>query len=190
MKGVNYISIGYNFLKLSSNSIDELIEQGNKTSIYLDGDTSDSEANLVFEEKTKWNSLNIGIPILFTFFHGIELILKGLIIHCGGQLNNKTHKLSELLIKLKNCPNCPSTSLINHFETILNNNGLEDFFEANNKNVDSFYILFKYPEMNNGESISFQKVREKNTSGIVKFDMIRILAMETKGKIEKWKTSA
>jgi hypothetical protein len=49
-------------------------KQGNKTMIFMDGDLSEEDSDLEFNEGTKWNDLNIGIPILFNFFHGIELI--------------------------------------------------------------------------------------------------------------------
>ncbi|WP_274475610.1 HEPN domain-containing protein [Mangrovimonas aestuarii] len=189
MKGTNFTSIGFNFLQLSINAIEEMNKQGNATSIFMDGNLSDEDAELEFAERTKWNDLNIGIPILFNFFHGIELILKGLIIHCGGELVGKNHKLTNLLENLKNTPNAPSDSLIEHFKNVLHNNELSDFFTLNNKTVDSFYILFKYPEEKNGESIKFYQIRGKQKEGLIRFNQIKLLAKNTKNEIIKWKTS-
>ena len=67
MKGSSYISIGYNFLQLATNSIDELMAQGNRSLIMTSGNKSDEEAWREYEEKTKWNDQNVAIPILFNF---------------------------------------------------------------------------------------------------------------------------
>lgn len=101
MKGTNYTSIGYNFLQLTINSIEELEKQGNKRAVAMGGELSEEEFWFEFEKRTKWNDQNIAIPVLFNFFHGVELMLKGLIFFCGGELANKTHKLSHLLNSLK-----------------------------------------------------------------------------------------
>ena len=190
MNGTNFITIGYNFLRLSINSIEEMNKQGNKTMIFMNGDLSDEDSDLEFNERTKWNDQNIGIPILFNFFHGIELILKGLIIHCGGELGSNNHKLTDLLEKLKNMPNAPSEQLLDHFKNVLMKNGLDDFFQENNKTVDSFYILFKYPEHNNGKSIKYFQIRGKQEQGLIRFNTIKSLAENTKTELIKWKTSA
>jgi HEPN domain-containing protein len=190
MDGTNFITIGYNFLRLSINSIEEMNKQGNKTMIFMNGDLSDEDSDLEFNDRTKWNDQNIGIPVLFNFFHGIELILKGLIIHCGGELADNKHKLTTLLEKLKNTPNAPSESLLDHFKNVLMKNGLDAFFQENNKTVDSFYILFKYPEHNNGKSIKFYPLRGKQEQGLIRFNTIKSLAENTKAEIIKWKTSA
>jgi|TARA_B110000967_G_C18634013_1_gene435112 HEPN domain-containing protein len=191
MNGTNFITIGYNFLRLSINSIEEMNKQGNNTEIFMDGNLSEEDSDLEFNERTKWNDQNIGIPILFNFFHGIELILKGLIINCDGKLEGKgTHELTRLLEKLEKTPNAPSEQLLYHFKDVLKKNGLDNFFQENNETIDSFYILFKYPEQNNGKSIKFHQIRGKEKQGLIRFNTIKLLAEKTKTEIIKWKNSA
>jgi hypothetical protein len=69
-------------------------------------------------------------------------------------------------------------------------NGLDDFFQENNKTVDSFYILFKYPEHNNGKSIKYFQIRGKQEQGLIRFNTIKSLAENTKTELIKWKTGA
>jgi hypothetical protein len=191
MNGSNYIGVGYNFLKLSINSIDEMIKQGNKRLIISSADQSNDDEWKEYDEQTKWNDQNIGIPILFNFFHGTELILKGLILQCGGIIEQKTrHKLSDLLKNLKNCPNPPNDKLVNHLQKIINGIGLEDFFEINSSSVDSFYELFKYPKLNNGKDVEFWMIRGTEEIGLERFKYISDLASSIKLEIIEWKNLA
>jgi HEPN domain-containing protein len=188
MKGSNYITIGYNFLQLTINSINELVNQGNRSLVITSGNKTDEEAWKEYEVKTKWNDQNIAIPVLFNFFHGTELVLKGLILHCGGVVK-RTHRLTVHLESLRQCPNPPNESLLNHLQKIISDNGLEDFFKTNNSSVDSFYELFRYPEMNNGREVEFWMLRGEEEIGIKRFEEIRLLASSLKPKIKEWKTS-
>ena len=80
MNGASYINLGYNFLQVVVNSIEEMEKQSNANVIFSYSYDSDEQGWLDYEKKTRWNDNNIGIPILFNFFHGVELVLKGLII--------------------------------------------------------------------------------------------------------------
>jgi hypothetical protein len=188
MKGTNYITLGYNFLKLSINAIDEMEKQGNKTIIFSDGEKSENETNREFEQKTKWNDLNVGIPVLFNFFHGVELMLKGLILHCDGELNSKTHKLTELLRELRQTANHP-VGLAELFNEILTNNGFEKFFAQNGKDIDSFYELFKYPVLRTGADLDFRFVRGNEQKGLERFLKIRELSISIRTELVVWKSS-
>lgn len=92
MEGTNYITIRYNFLQIAINAIGEIKKQGNKTTLLLKDGLISDEAWSKYDELTKWNDTNIVIPVLFNFFHGSELILKGLILCCGGELERSNHK--------------------------------------------------------------------------------------------------
>jgi HEPN domain-containing protein len=188
MKGSNYITIGYNFLQLTINFIDELVSQGNRSLVMTSGNKSADEDWKEYEVKTRWNDQNVAIPVLFNFFHGTELVLKGLILNCGGAVK-KTHRLTIHLESLRQCPNPPSESLLNHLQKIISDNGLEDFFKTNNSSVDSFYELFRYPEMNNGRKLEFWMLKGKEEIGVKRFEEIRLLASSIKPKIKEWKTS-
>jgi len=89
MNSSAFIGLGYNFLQLTINSIEELENQGNKNLLFLDGNLSEDESWLKYDQQTKWNDNNIAIPVLFNFYHGIELVLKGLILKSGKSWNPK-----------------------------------------------------------------------------------------------------
>jgi len=188
MDGSSYISVGYNFLQISINSIEQMIIQGNKTLVISNLEEIRNDGWAEYHEKTKWNDQNIGIPVLFNFFHGFELILKGLIVVSGGDLVNNSHRLDGLLKKLKSCSKPPHKNILDHFEKILTNNGLESFFKINNTNVNSFYELFKYPEFKNGQSIDFSSIKGLEKVGAEKYQNIKELAEGIKNEIIKWKT--
>lgn len=190
MDGTNYITIGYNFIQLVINSIGEMKKQGNKSTLITKGDLTETDFWAEYNEITKWNDNNIAIPLLFNFFHGSELILKGLIINCGGKLERNDHKLSNLLAKLKNCPSPPEKNVLEHFEKIIENNGFEDFFKENNTSIDSFYEIFKYPVFKGGNEIKFWMLRGGENVGLEKFHTIGDLASGIKAEIVKWKTSS
>ena len=163
-------------------------KQGNKDLIFSNGNLSDEESRKNYEKQTRWNDHSIAIPVLFNFFHGTELILKGLVIQCGGGLEkNSGHRLSNLIKLVKECPSPPSKNLIKHFTNILFENGFEDFFQSNNCDVDSFYELFKYPTFKDGTPIKYWNLMGKGEIGLEKFEIIRNLASGTKEEIINWK---
>lgn len=188
MNSSAFIGLGYNFLQLTINSIEELEKQGNKNHLFLDGNLSEHESWLKYDQLTKWNDNNIAIPVLFNFYHGIELVLKGLILKCGGEIQ-KRHKLSLLLENLKKSPNPPNLELLNHFEQILSYD-LNSFFSSNNKTADDFFELLKYPQLKKGEEVIFKDIRGLGTTGIQTFVEIKKLSKGVKENIKYWhKTS-
>ena len=70
---------------------------GNKKlvmSLY-DPNQTDEESHESYYQKTKWNDFNIGVPILFNFYHGLELCMKGLLQEINKLPTNKTHGLTD-----------------------------------------------------------------------------------------------
>jgi hypothetical protein len=78
MDKYNFLPMAHSFFNLVRNSIDEMVRQGNKFSITVDYDESlnEVEQDEAFNEKIKWNDNHIGIPLLFNYYHGIELFIK------------------------------------------------------------------------------------------------------------------
>ena len=184
MKGSDFIGLGYNFLQLTINSIEEMEKQGNKSLLFFHANISDDEMKSQYDVKSKWNDNNIAIPVLFNFYHGIELVLKGLILKCGGEIQKK-HTLINCLENLRNTSNPPSNDLINHFNMILKFD-LNNFFKSNNKSVDSFYESFKYPKYKNGKSIIFKDIRGLDSEGLELFIKIKDFAVQVKIEIMEW----
>lgn len=184
MKGSDFIGLGYNFLQLTINSIEEMEKQGNKSLLFFPASISYDEIKTQYDEKTKWTDNNIAIPVLFNFYHGVELVLKGLILRCGGEIV-KTHNLTNITLKLKSSPNPPNIRLLNFFDNILQFD-LNKFFNTNKRTVDSFYESFRYPQFNNGDDVVFKDIRGLDSSGLELFLNIKDLAVQVKIEIMEW----
>ena len=74
-KAISFLTLSFQFFSLVQNSLKETISQGNAWIL-----TSDSELDFEeYAEETKWSDHQIIIPLLFNFYHGLELFLKGLL---------------------------------------------------------------------------------------------------------------
>lgn len=181
----NYIGLSYQFLNLSREAIKEMELQGNRTTIITASDDDKDDWDK-YEQLTRWNDFNIGVPILFNFYHGIELMLKGLILECGQNLEHRNHKLSQLLVKLKNADSPPSNGIIEIFEKYVNHGPFIEFFKSNDSNVDNFYQLLKYPESMKNEQFRFFEIRGTEKKGLARFKEIRQDIQNLRDEIIKW----
>ena len=92
--------------------------------------------------------MSISIPVLFNFYHGIELILKGYIIFSNNE-DRTTHGISNLLEYISE-----QIGKDNEFIILLDKyinpkeNIISDFLTKNNINIDNWYQALKYPESN------------------------------------------
>ena len=64
------------YLKLVEAVADQMVCQGNQYVIIGDIPISPED----YEEQTKWSDHNISLPLLYNFYHGIELLLKGFVL--------------------------------------------------------------------------------------------------------------
>jgi hypothetical protein len=67
---LHFLTLASKYLILVQNILNESIKIGNKHFV-TDGD---------YSENTRWSDFNIFIPTLFNFYHGLELLMKGLIL--------------------------------------------------------------------------------------------------------------
>jgi hypothetical protein len=106
------------------------------------------------DRRTRRSDTNIGAPLLFNFYHALELTIKG---HALGQGQSKItgHKLSALLSKLQSNPDIdpliaelrkwippPATSPIGKFLTV------------NTITIDDWYQALKYSSLTTGTPIN------------------------------------
>ncbi|QXP59712.1 hypothetical protein [Olleya sp. HaHaR_3_96] len=191
MRRANYLGLSYQFWTLTKESINEMKKQGNKSLIMspYDPDETDEEFRKKYYQKTKWNDFNIGVPVLFNFYHGLELCMKGLLQEIEQfPLKKKNHGLTsyyELIIKnrTKFTP-----ELINSLDKVLNSeNSFSDFFNSNNSNVDNYYQLLRYPESYKGEHIFHHvEIRGKERIGLDNFESIKNSCEEIENYIIEW----
>jgi len=151
IKGINmnlpkaYLRIGLQYFHLVKNCIDETIKVENNWVI-----VTDNEHNIDWEQydiDTKWSDFNIVIPIIFDYYHGIEVVMKGFLLANNPCISNTKHKLSGLLsefIKLY-----PNNLLGNIFQRYIEKSKmpelLNDFCSSSQIDIDEYYQALKYP---------------------------------------------
>ena len=101
-----------------------------------------------YDTKTKWNDANMGIPLLFDFYHGIELMLKGFALLSPENSSKLDHGITQLYRNFKGYyPN--QIKLIDLFSKYLDKSQmpdlLQDFLKHNRLSVDRFYESLRYP---------------------------------------------
>lgn len=182
-----FISLAYNYWQLVRNSIEEMELQGNKnliTSVYKE-ETADNW--MFYEEKTKWNDQNIGIPILFNFYHGLELFMKGLL-----ELKNinfdTNHNLHQLYQVIKDNEQVFDKKIVNRLKKkIFDFEELKDFFNDNKINVSKFYDCFKYPVSNSNINYYYGSVRGKTESTLKIYKKIHMATIDFWNIMVMWR---
>jgi hypothetical protein len=190
MRRANYLGLAYQFWTLTKESINEMEKQGNKKLIMslYDPNETDEQSHNNYYQATRWNDFNIGVPILFNFYHGLELCMKGLLIEIGKLPEDKTHNLNGYFKIITENEAQFIPEIHNSIEKVLNtNNPFFDFFKSNNSNVDKYYQLLKYPESSNGKkSYLHGEVRGKEEIGLKNFKSLKDSCIEIEDSIIKW----
>lgn len=153
-----YFDLSNSFFQLVENFAEEIILRRSPKVLVSKPINDEKAQKAAYKEHIKWHNTTIIIPILFNFFHALELSLKALLLlnESGRELlNNKGHKLSILLNDFKK--HYPSEEIlfqlfnryVNPYPT--DNPILHDFFTKNDvKNADGFYQILRYPfDINN-----------------------------------------
>lgn len=172
-RAISYWTMGQRFLKMANVTSQQLTESGNPWVVTSDKEISSEE----YEQETKWADHNIGIPILFNFYHGIELMLKGFLLFFEDEGNLRTHKFTNLISRLKlYLP--PDDHFIEKVEIYTNNSNsiIKTFLSENNISIDGWYESLKYPERSVNEE--FTHLPLIYNSGRV-LDFWRILANDS-----------
>ena len=173
---VRYFDFSDNFFDLVEAVLNESIIHGNQTFGVF---SSDADLEKEYRELTKWSDNRIMIPILFNFFHAIELYLKAAIYLIEIPKGKATHKLSRYFEKFENhYPN--KTKLIDTINYYIYPKKecdiLFSFYELNRiENSSEFYEVFKYPyNVKFHQPFNFKDLRNTEESGIAFFKKILI----------------
>ncbi|WP_148232104.1 hypothetical protein [Maribacter sp. HTCC2170] len=184
--------MAYQFWNLTREAIVEMKKLENKTMVFsnYDPNQTEDESRLTYKDKTKWNDFNVGVPILFNFYHGLELFMKGLLQEVGKLTpTQKNHKITEILSRIKENESLFTSEIIDLLEYYIGtNNPFHLFFEANEGNVDDFYIFLRYPESRNSENdYTFKEICGNEKPGLKRFVQIRKGCNDLKCSIINWK---
>lgn len=144
---LGYWNIAVNFLRLVEGSCALLVDSGNQSMVFSDGPMEPEE----YAAATKWSDHSIGLPVLFNFFHGAELLLKGFLVAAGR--NVKGHRLTKLLNDFEQSEGDTElgrslAAVIRHIDS---SSPLGLFLTTNNIGIDEWYEALKYPESMEGK---------------------------------------
>jgi hypothetical protein len=141
---LSFLTLALNYLKLASNALEETVSQGNIHMLTYD----DYITEELYNEKTRWSDFRIIEPTLFNFYHGLELIMKGLLLLVSVASVESIHGLNGFLEKTKLRNEIPTTIkevLEKHISPGAINSFLSDFLNENNLSVDQLYDALRYP---------------------------------------------
>ena len=146
---LSFFTLSLKYLRFVQAVLKETIKQGNTHLVISNDILTDGE----YEEKTNWSDFNVLIPILFDFYQGLELSLKGLLFLIKTDDDLRQYEPDHNLIKL--------FDLINQSEKINNitklifekylipekmpQGFLVDFLKTNNLNINQLYESLRYP---------------------------------------------
>jgi len=142
-KSLEFYRIGHQFLNSAKLLLEELIKSDNKNVIISDVEITERD----FEQATKYSDFNIMIPILFNYYHGLELIIKGA-LEQKGKLSKDRHNIDILVEKLKEEYKDDSNFTKCVTEKIDNSIIIISKFESDNKKINGFsiYEALRYPD--------------------------------------------
>lgn len=162
-----YLTIGIQYLHLVESVSQKIIESGNPLIVIKDKRVTVDE----YLEGVRWSDHNLIIPVLFNFYHGIELLLKSFIILGGENITNK-HKLSELVLLFdKMFPRSSFGKFASKYVAMKSlPKLLKEFCETSGITVDDYYQSLKYPESTKGAKFNHVPLKYKSAKGVVFFE--------------------
>lgn len=150
-KALAFWTVGIQYLHVVEAIGKECISQGNNITVVSDRELTDGEIS----EQTIWSDHNLVIPLLFDFYHGVEVILKGFLVYGDKLSGKKNHKIKNLLNRFETkFPRHKITQLLAPYiddEKLLE--PIKTFCGDSSVSVDEFYQALKYPESFDGEKI-------------------------------------
>ena len=169
---LHFLKLSHNYLSLVRNALEEAIKQGNVFVVIKNHKISEKELT----EETKWSDFNIIVPILYNFYHGLELLMKGSLILIKDYNFKKTHDIKKLLNDF--CTNYKKDieiiKILNKYADInLMPKILSKFLKENKINVNEFYIFLRYPlDVRNKKRFSYYRLHGNEEEGLNLFKEI------------------
>jgi hypothetical protein len=128
--------------------------------------------NSELKDAYKWHDFTIITPLLFNFYHGLELTLKGLLTIKEFKFKH-THDLSYLFLNFTK--EFPENTFAIKIEKYIDTDSLpallSEFCKSNKVDIDTYCQSFKYPVSSNGKQIYDQfPLKYKGEEGIPFFE--------------------
>jgi hypothetical protein len=149
MTPLSALTMAEKYLRTARELSSMIVRSGNRSSLSSSRKLSPAEV----DRRTRRSDTNLGPPLLFNFYHGIELCLKG---HALGQKlkTSKTHNISSLLSALQaTSHNCALLKELNSWIPPPASSTIGKFLTNNSITIDDWYQALKYPSFTNGQQI-------------------------------------
>ena len=154
-KSLKFYKVGHQFLNSAIILLENLVQSKNKKFVISEYEITEDE----YKENTKYSDFNIIIPVLFNYYHGLELIIKGALEQVG-KLGRDRHDIISLSNRLKEeykedekFANCIIEKIDNPIINISK-------FKEDNENIDAFslYEALRYPDNPKGQLINYNSL--------------------------------
>lgn len=115
-----------------------------------------------YNNRTKCSDFNIFVPALFFFFHGTELLIKGLLTYKNINFEKK-HYIDELINQLSSATEIDLeliSTLNKYFRKKPKSKIISSFIKNKEKSfLRNLHVSIRYPEEKNGMSVNFDNLR-------------------------------
>lgn len=126
-----------------------------------------------YMDQTRWSDHALVIPLLFDFYHGIEVLLKGFLVAKRMPVK-KSHRLSALLSDFNS--SFPSNGLDPLLAPYLDNSQLRqplaEFCAESSITIDDYYQALKYPEGTSGKAFKHTPLKHRGRAGVTFFESL------------------
>lgn len=158
-------TLAQTFLASAKFQAKRIAEEGNKNVVISEKPLPEDEYDAI----TEANDRNLAVPTIYSFYHGIELLLKGALSSVGA-LGKKNHDLGVLFENFKNSFS-NQTELIQTLDSVLSpnamspNNPVKNFCDTNEITPAQFYEALRYPESRGGVAFGHGALKYNEEEG-------------------------
>ena len=167
--GLSFLTLSIKYLHLVENVLNENVKRSNSHMMFRDKEITAEE----YEEMTKWSDFNISNPVLFNFYHGLELLLKGFLLLRNDYVVKSNHHIEKLFEEFKE-KHSKEQKIILILEKYLKIDLMPEFLAnclKNNKiQIDNLYEFLRYPTDKNAQNVyDYIDLKYKEENGLYFF---------------------
>ena len=166
-EALGYWTIGIQYLHLVEAVISETVSQRNAHFILSDDEIGWDQ----YARKTKWSDFRLVIPVLFDFYHGLEIVLKGFLVAAGVPPTTE-HKLSRLVAAFED--KFPNSVIAETVKKYIEQDQLPDmlasFCATSGITIDDYYQALKYPQSARGNVYNHYPLKYRGQEGVLFFE--------------------
>lgn len=171
-RALSFWTAAIEYLALVENVANETINQGNVWTL-IRGHENGPITPAEYENATRWSDHTIIVPLLFNFYHGIELLVKGFLLVTPASKVEAKHTLQELSREF--VQKYPQETEINGFLIKYTKEAslpplLSKFLKSNGLSFNGLYHALRYPSNVNFQNLkTYVTLKYKGEDGLVFF---------------------